>query len=151
MQLHPAHDGIRPGPGRPDQERHRRQRRLLSLRRQVPAGRPEEVPGRADQDCPEHDARLEPRPPQALQHGRPADDPPINICTSVLIPSWSAGSITLLGDATHTMTPGQGVGANTSLRDAARLCSGLIRCVRGDTTLLEAIDAYKEKMVRYGF
>ncbi|MFF3274810.1 FAD-dependent oxidoreductase [Streptomyces chrestomyceticus] len=76
---------------------------------------------------------------------------PINIRTSVPITRWTAGNITLLGDAIHTMTPGQGVGANTSLRDAARLCSGLIQYVRGDTTLLEAIDAYEEKMVRYGF
>lgn len=27
----------------------------------------------------------------------------------------------------------------------------MIQYVRGDTTLLEAIDAYEEKMVRYGF
>ncbi|MEU7162198.1 FAD-dependent oxidoreductase [Streptomyces chrestomyceticus] len=92
-----------------------------------------------------------PGPHKLFSMGDRQTTSPINIRTSVLIPSWSAGSITLLGDATHTMTPGQGVGANTSLRDAARLCSGLIRCVRSDTTLLEAIDAYKEKMVRYGF
>ncbi|MEU7151728.1 FAD-dependent monooxygenase [Streptomyces sp. NPDC045456] len=42
---------------------------------------------------------------------------PINIRTSVPIPRWNADTVTLLGDAVHTMTPGQGVGANTSLRD----------------------------------
>ncbi|MGK5638258.1 FAD-dependent oxidoreductase [Streptomyces sp. URMC 126] len=76
---------------------------------------------------------------------------PINIRTSVPIPRWSASNVTLIGDAIHTMTPGQGVGANTSLRDAARLCSNLIAYVRGDMTFLQAIDTYEAKMVRYGF
>ena len=30
------------------------------------------------------------------------------------IEPWQSSSITLLGDAIHTMTPGQGVGANTA-------------------------------------
>ena len=49
------------------------------------------------------------------------------------------------------MTPGQGVGANTALRDAALLCRRLAAADRGSTTLLEAIAGYEAEMVPYGF
>ncbi len=83
--------------------------------------------------------------------GDPQTTFPINIRTSVPIPRWSASNVTLIGDAIHTMTPGQGVGANTSLRDAARLCKLLIEYVSGDIPLLKAVDTYEAKMVEYGF
>ncbi len=51
---------------------------------------------------------------------------PIDIRTSVPIAPWKSSNTTLLGDAIHTMTPGQGVGANTALRDAALLCRQLV-------------------------
>jgi len=76
---------------------------------------------------------------------------PITIRTSVPIQPWSASPITLLGDAIHTMTPGQGVGANTALRDAALLCRELVAAQRGAKPLLAAIGDYEAEMVPYGF
>ncbi|MDH6579520.1 NAD(P)/FAD-dependent oxidoreductase [Kitasatospora sp. MAP5-34] len=75
----------------------------------------------------------------------------VNIRTSVPIDQWSPSNITLIGDAIHTMTPGQGVGANTALRDAARLCRNLIAHRDARMTLLEAVLEYETKMVEYGY
>jgi 2-polyprenyl-6-methoxyphenol hydroxylase-like FAD-dependent oxidoreductase len=76
---------------------------------------------------------------------------PITIRTSVPIQPWQPTSITLLGDAIHTMTPGQGVGANTALRDAALLCRQLVAAQQGAKPLLAAIGDYQAEMVPYGF
>jgi 2-polyprenyl-6-methoxyphenol hydroxylase-like FAD-dependent oxidoreductase len=76
---------------------------------------------------------------------------PITIRTSVPIGPWQPSRITLLGDAIHTMTPGQGVGANTALRDAALLCRQLVAAEQGATPLLAAIGDYEAEMVPYGF
>jgi 2-polyprenyl-6-methoxyphenol hydroxylase-like FAD-dependent oxidoreductase len=76
---------------------------------------------------------------------------PITIRTSVPIQPWQPTSITLLGDAIHTMTPGQGVGANTALRDAALLCRQLVAAQQDAKPLLAAIGDYQAEMVPYGF
>jgi 2-polyprenyl-6-methoxyphenol hydroxylase-like FAD-dependent oxidoreductase len=76
---------------------------------------------------------------------------PINIRTSVPVPPWKPTTITLVGDAIHTMTPGQGVGANTALRDAALLCRQLVAAHQGAKPLLAAIGDYEAEMVPYGF
>ncbi|MQY11614.1 FAD-dependent urate hydroxylase [Streptomyces sp. RB5] len=76
---------------------------------------------------------------------------PINIRTSVPIPQWETTSVTLLGDAIHTMTPGRGVGANTALRDARLLCRKLTAVRDGELPLLEAVRAYETRMIDYGF
>ena len=49
------------------------------------------------------------------------------------------------------MTPGQGVGANTALRDAALLCRELAAAHRDGRPLLAAIGDYEAEMVPYGF
>jgi 2-polyprenyl-6-methoxyphenol hydroxylase-like FAD-dependent oxidoreductase len=72
------------------------------------------------------------------------------IATSAPVVPWPATNITLLGDAIHTMTPGQGVGANTALRDAALLCHELTAAARGEKTLLEAVGDYEAEMLPYG-
>jgi 2-polyprenyl-6-methoxyphenol hydroxylase-like FAD-dependent oxidoreductase len=76
---------------------------------------------------------------------------PINIRTSVPIPPWPSGNVTLLGDAIHTMTPGRGVGANTALRDAALLCRNLIAVRDGTMPLIQAVHDYEAEMIEYGF
>ena len=76
---------------------------------------------------------------------------PIRIRTSVPIEPWTSSTVTLLGDAIHTMTPGQGVGANTALRDAALLCRQLVAAQQGSKPLLEAIADYEAEMIPYGF
>ncbi|MER6944197.1 NAD(P)/FAD-dependent oxidoreductase [Nonomuraea sp. NPDC000554] len=72
---------------------------------------------------------------------------PINIRTSVPIEPWQSSTVTLLGDAIHTMTPGQGVGANTALRDAMLLC----RQLTSGKPVLDAVAAYEGEMIPYGF
>lgn len=76
---------------------------------------------------------------------------PVNIRTSVPIPQWPSGNVTLIGDAVHTMTPGRGVGANTALRDASLLCANLISVRDGRMSLLHAVRDYETQMIDYGF
>ncbi|MFE2185014.1 FAD-dependent oxidoreductase [Streptomyces sp. NPDC059455] len=76
---------------------------------------------------------------------------PLKIATSVPIDPWPTTNITLLGDAIHTMTPGQGVGANTALRDATLLCRELTAVAGGRKRLLAAIGDYEAEMIPYGF
>jgi 2-polyprenyl-6-methoxyphenol hydroxylase-like FAD-dependent oxidoreductase len=59
--------------------------------------------------------------------------------------------VTLLGDAIHTMTPLQGLGGKTALRDAAVLRYHLVEADRGRRGLLAAIHAYESAMLDYGF
>lgn len=75
---------------------------------------------------------------------------PLNIRTSVPIPQWPTTTVTLIGDAIHTMTPGRGVGANTALRDARLLCANLTAARDGSTTLLAGIRDYETQMIKYG-
>jgi 2-polyprenyl-6-methoxyphenol hydroxylase-like FAD-dependent oxidoreductase len=75
----------------------------------------------------------------------------VRIVTSAPVDPWTPTTVTLLGDAIHTMTPGQGVGANTALRDAALLCRALTAASRGEKTILGAIAAYEAEMIPYGF
>ncbi|MGW2249271.1 FAD-dependent oxidoreductase [Kitasatospora sp. NPDC001660] len=76
---------------------------------------------------------------------------PMRISTSEPVEPWRTTNVTLLGDAIHTMTPGQGVGANTALRDAALLCRELTAAARGEKPLLAAIGDYEAEMIPYGF
>jgi salicylate hydroxylase len=73
------------------------------------------------------------------------------IRTSTEIGPWPATTVTLLGDAIHSMPPTAGVGANTALRDAQLLASNLARTAAGDIPLLEAITDYETHMREYGF
>jgi 2-polyprenyl-6-methoxyphenol hydroxylase-like FAD-dependent oxidoreductase len=73
----------------------------------------------------------------------------INIRTSVPVAPWESSTVTLLGDAIHTMTPGRGAGANTALRDAALLCQTLVAVQQGQAPLVPALHRYEAEMLRY--
>ncbi len=73
----------------------------------------------------------------------------LSIRTSDPVPAWAPSSVTMVGDAIHTMTPGRGAGANTALRDARELRDRLVRVRDGETTLLEAVGEYEDLMRRY--
>ncbi|KIW94988.1 uncharacterized protein Z519_04968 [Cladophialophora bantiana CBS 173.52] len=55
----------------------------------------------------------------------------------------------LLGDATYNMTPMAGVGANIAFRDAHVLTDLLIDAHRGNTSILDVIATYEDKMRHY--
>jgi 2-polyprenyl-6-methoxyphenol hydroxylase-like FAD-dependent oxidoreductase len=65
--------------------------------------------------------------------------------------SWPAGRVTLLGDAIHCMPPVGGMGGNTALQDASRLCHALAAADRGEQPLGVAIEAYQDEMLARGF
>jgi 2-polyprenyl-6-methoxyphenol hydroxylase-like FAD-dependent oxidoreductase len=75
----------------------------------------------------------------------------VPIRTSVTVPRWETSTITLLGDAIHSMTPFRGIGANTALRDAQLLGRYLIAAAWGEVDLLAGIHDYETQMVDYGF
>ncbi len=67
------------------------------------------------------------------------------------MPAWKSSTVTLLGDAIHTMTPGRGVGANTALRDANLLRRQLILAAADAKTLVQAVADYEAAILPYGF
>uniref|UniRef100_A0A0H3WXT9 FAD-binding domain-containing protein n=2 Tax=Pandoraea faecigallinarum TaxID=656179 RepID=A0A0H3WXT9_9BURK len=69
---------------------------------------------------------------------------PVRSTTSPL--PWQIDNVTGLGDAVHTMSPAGGLGANTALRDAARLAYHLQSVARGHLPLPQAIAAYERDM-----
>ncbi len=73
------------------------------------------------------------------------------IRTSVPVDPWPTTTVTLLGDAIHSMTPFQGIGANIALRDAHELSTHLISVAQGEQPLLPALHAYESEMLPYGF
>jgi 2-polyprenyl-6-methoxyphenol hydroxylase-like FAD-dependent oxidoreductase len=58
------------------------------------------------------------------------------------------GPIAFLGDAIHAMSPAGGLGANTALRDAARLTEHIAAVAAGHATLPEALAAYHDDMTK---
>lgn len=69
---------------------------------------------------------------------------PVRSTTSPL--PWQIDGVTGLGDAVHTMSPAGGLGANTALRDAARLTTWLHDVARGRASLSRAISRYERDM-----
>ncbi|HEY0816996.1 MAG TPA: FAD-dependent monooxygenase [Pseudonocardia sp.] len=74
---------------------------------------------------------------------------PITLRTCTRIEPWPTGRVTVLGDAIHPMTPAAGAGANTALRDAARLTDALVS-VREGAALGDALADYEAAMITYG-
>ena len=75
----------------------------------------------------------------------------MRIRTSRPVAAWTASNITLLGDAIHSMTPYRGIGANVALRDAALLCSKLVKAQTSNLPVDECIAEYEREMREYGF
>lgn len=71
--------------------------------------------------------------------------------TSVRQEPWKATTVTLLGDAIHSMTPYRGIGANIALKDAALLCAKLIGVRHAGKPILQAVGEYEAAMRDYGF
>ncbi len=81
----------------------------------------------------------------------PAEMLGVPLYTAEPVAPWPTGNVTLLGDAIHTMTPLQGLGGNTALRDAALLGQQLADVEHGRTELRAALHAYESVMLEYGF
>jgi 2-polyprenyl-6-methoxyphenol hydroxylase-like FAD-dependent oxidoreductase len=76
----------------------------------------------------------------------------VRVRTSVPVPAWTPGVVTVLGDAIHAMSPAGGSGANTALRDAALLSGQLTGVLATDrSALVAAIDGYEAEMRAYGY
>jgi 2-polyprenyl-6-methoxyphenol hydroxylase-like FAD-dependent oxidoreductase len=75
----------------------------------------------------------------------------VPVLTSLPVEPWPSTNITVLGDAIHTMTPLQGLGGSSALRDAALLCQKLIEADRGGRHPVNAIREYEKLMINYGF
>jgi len=67
------------------------------------------------------------------------------------VAAWNVPTVTLLGDAIHTMSPGRGDGANIALKDAALLCGELRGAAAGRVGVGTAKAAYEADMLDYGF
>lgn len=75
----------------------------------------------------------------------------VPVLTSIPIEPWESTNITLLGDAIHTMTPLQGLGGSSALRDAGQLRHELVEVHTGTCTSTMAIRRYEKAMINYGF
>lgn len=71
--------------------------------------------------------------------------------TSIVPTPWKPSTVTLLGDAIHSMTPYRGIGGNVALRDAALLASLLAEAQTGSKSVTEAIGEYEREMRKYAF
>lgn len=73
----------------------------------------------------------------------------VRVSTSTPVEGWAPSRVTLLGDATHAMSPARGSGANTALQDAGVLCRSLT--TSSPDGLTGAIGDYERQMREYGF
>lgn len=74
---------------------------------------------------------------------------PVHMRSMPQLAAWKSTTVTLLGDAVHTMTPMADVGANIALRDAAELYRALSGSAVGRSEPTEAIGNYEEVMRTY--
>ncbi|MGH3766483.1 MAG: FAD-dependent oxidoreductase [Pseudonocardiaceae bacterium] len=71
--------------------------------------------------------------------------------TSVEVPAWPTTTVTLIGDALHSMPPVGGLGGNAALRDASLLCATLNAVRDGQSALLPAVHRYEEELRACGY
>jgi 2-polyprenyl-6-methoxyphenol hydroxylase-like FAD-dependent oxidoreductase len=72
----------------------------------------------------------------------------LRIGTIPPMPAWSAGAVTVIGDAIHVAP---GFGGNLAMQDAHRLCDALVQAASGEQELAVAIGAYEDAMRRENF
>jgi 2-polyprenyl-6-methoxyphenol hydroxylase-like FAD-dependent oxidoreductase len=76
---------------------------------------------------------------------------PVGLRSARPVSPWPTTDVTLLGDAVHTMSPGRGEGANTTLRHAELLRQALVGVAAKGVPLLDAVGRYEAEMLRHGF
>lgn len=76
---------------------------------------------------------------------------PLRISTAAAVEPWTAGPVTLLGDAVHAMSPVLASGANTAIRDAGELATRLAHARDHDRPLPPAPRRYESEMIDYAF
>ncbi|MFC4585054.1 FAD-dependent oxidoreductase [Sphaerisporangium corydalis] len=74
---------------------------------------------------------------------------PVELRSMPVLKPWPSGTVTLLGDAIHNMTPMAGIGANTALRDADALRRALVQAGPGRHALVGAVAGYEQEMRAY--
>ena len=94
---------------------------------------------------------LAPAVRRILRQADPAATFPVTLTSARRVAPWPAPTVTLLGDAIHTMSPGRGDGANTTLRDAQLLRDHLAHAVERGVPLSEAKAQYERVMLDYAF
>jgi 2-polyprenyl-6-methoxyphenol hydroxylase-like FAD-dependent oxidoreductase len=67
----------------------------------------------------------------------------VTVASARPVPPWQVPNGTLLGDASHTISPGRGEGGNVALRDAALL--------RRTLACGELKQRYETQMMQYAF
>jgi len=73
------------------------------------------------------------------------------IRTSLPVEPWPTRTVTLLGDAIHSMTYFRALGANTALADAALFVQQILAHRDGGKELLAALHDYEAQMLEQGF
>ncbi|GIH93499.1 FAD-dependent oxidoreductase [Planobispora siamensis] len=86
-----------------------------------------------------------------IQESAPATVSAFTIRTAVPVAAWPPSTVTVLGDAIHSMPPSRGIGANTALRDAELLCRSLVAAGSHPAGVTAAIGGYERQMREYGF
>jgi 2-polyprenyl-6-methoxyphenol hydroxylase-like FAD-dependent oxidoreductase len=92
-------------------------------------------------------AGWDPRVAAMIARSAPDTLAPVSLRSMSTLPAWQSSTVTLLGDAIHTMTPMAGVGANTALRDADALRRALID--PGPDDLVSRVRRYEDRMRGY--
>ena len=76
---------------------------------------------------------------------------PLRISTAAPVPAWESGSVTLIGDAIHAMSPVLAMGANTAIRDAGELTRALADAIGTGQPIVKAVRRYENRMRDYAF
>jgi 2-polyprenyl-6-methoxyphenol hydroxylase-like FAD-dependent oxidoreductase len=95
-------------------------------------------------------ARWHPALRRALADSDPTARKAIAFRATGPVRPWTAGPVTVLGDAIHLMPPVGGLGGNTALRDAHLLTRQLSAVQRGAQEPAAAIAIYEADMREYG-